>query len=366
MVYPVITPEERREKLRIPSGKIRLVLDTDAKNEVDDQFAIVWALLSQERFQVEAMYAAPFSHDCLARFFTSGDIRNASGLTYAEDPASGMQQSYEEIRKLYQMLGLCPEHRVFRGSATYLQGDKPVASEAAQDLAARAMAGSEPLYVVATGAATNIASAILQNPDTIRKIVVVWLGGQPLAFGHGIEFNLMQDVRAAQVLFESGVPLVHIPCMNVASHLTVSKDEIENHVMTCGAVGRYLGQSVLDAFANPQGAIRALPMFRKSYLLGREDADEGYFAKFHTEHVAWSRTIWDISAVAFLKNPAWTPSTLVPAPALGEDMRWKEKGYAHEIRAVNYCYRDMIFGDLFACIRSFAEKGGIVQEGEGS
>ena len=42
----------RRERLTVPTGKIRLVIDTDAKNEVDDQFAIAWALRSPERFQV--------------------------------------------------------------------------------------------------------------------------------------------------------------------------------------------------------------------------------------------------------------------------------------------------------------------------
>ena len=52
----------RRQKLTIPGGRLRIVIDSDAKNEVDDQFAIAWALRSPERFQIEAVYAAPFSH----------------------------------------------------------------------------------------------------------------------------------------------------------------------------------------------------------------------------------------------------------------------------------------------------------------
>ena len=43
--------EERKKRLQIPTGRLRLVIDTDAKNEVDDQFAIAWALRSPERFQ---------------------------------------------------------------------------------------------------------------------------------------------------------------------------------------------------------------------------------------------------------------------------------------------------------------------------
>ena len=61
-------------------------------------------------------------------------------------------------------------------------------SEAARDLIRRALSGDEPLYVAAIGAPTNIASAIMMEPEIIRKIVVVWLGGQPVHFGHGVEF----------------------------------------------------------------------------------------------------------------------------------------------------------------------------------
>ena len=61
-MYHPLTQEEIRSRLTIPTGKLRLVIDTDAKNEVDDQFAIAWALRSKERFSVEAVYAAPFSH----------------------------------------------------------------------------------------------------------------------------------------------------------------------------------------------------------------------------------------------------------------------------------------------------------------
>lgn len=57
--FPVIPLPERKARLDIPAGRIRLVIDTDTKNEVDDQFAISWALRSPDRFRVEAVYAAP-------------------------------------------------------------------------------------------------------------------------------------------------------------------------------------------------------------------------------------------------------------------------------------------------------------------
>lgn len=51
MKYPVITPEERRQRLEPPRKKIHAVIDSDTYNEVDDQFAISYAMLSPEKYR---------------------------------------------------------------------------------------------------------------------------------------------------------------------------------------------------------------------------------------------------------------------------------------------------------------------------
>ena len=58
-----ISPEERKKRLSLPKGKLTCVIDSDTYNEVDDQFAISYALLSPERLDVKAVYAAPFSSE---------------------------------------------------------------------------------------------------------------------------------------------------------------------------------------------------------------------------------------------------------------------------------------------------------------
>ena len=59
--FPYISDERRMEMLAPQPGRVRVVIDTDAANEVDDQFAITWGLLSPERLDIEAIVAAPFS-----------------------------------------------------------------------------------------------------------------------------------------------------------------------------------------------------------------------------------------------------------------------------------------------------------------
>ena len=94
-----------------------------------------------------------------------------------------MEKSYDEILRLLDFLNVSAEGFVYRGSRAFL-ADKaaPVQSDAATDMIERAMASSteEPLYVVAVGAITNVASAILIEPEIIKRIVIVWLGGNPL------------------------------------------------------------------------------------------------------------------------------------------------------------------------------------------
>ena len=46
--------ETYMKKLEAPKGKIDVVLDTDAFNEIDDQFAISYMLLSKEKLNCKA------------------------------------------------------------------------------------------------------------------------------------------------------------------------------------------------------------------------------------------------------------------------------------------------------------------------
>ena len=337
---------QRRKRLTIPAGKIRLVIDSDAKNEIDDQFAIAWALRSPERFDVEAVYAAPFSHTVFHKNLGNPDY------PIWEDPAVGMEQSYEEILRIYDILGMDAKDRVFRGATRYLPEDRePVCSEAVEDLIRRGMEGEGVLYVASIGACTNIASALLLEPALVERIVVVWLGGQPPYFNHGYEFNMGQDIRAAKHLFDCGVPLVWVPCMNVASLLSFSDDEARAKLNGKSKIGTYLTDIILAQFTGMEKALTRARTHRTLQLKGREDQSEAYFSQFASSHVAWSRTVWDVSTIAFLKNPGWVQSMLMPSPRLSDDCTWEAPDAArHCIRVANYCQRDLIFGDLVSCL----------------
>jgi purine nucleosidase len=280
-----------------PAGTVRAVVDTDTYNEIDDQFAVVYALLSPERIRVEALYAAPF------------DNERATG------PEDGMLQSHAELRRLLDRL---PQHRstpVHHGSRSWLPApDRPVPSPAATDLIQRAGAADGPLFVVTIGAPTNVASALLMEPGIADRIVVVWLGGNPGYWHRAVEFNVEQDLHASHVLLDSGVPLVHVPCRNVTEHLRTTQAEIERFVRGGSAIGDYLA----DIYA-------------------------GYFS----DHFARSKALWDVGAVAWLVNPDWVPTAAVHSPLLTREGTWSHDPRRHLIREALWADRDLIFADLF-------------------
>ncbi len=61
--FPKLSKEILLNNLSLPSGKNKMILDTDTANEIDDQFALAWTLLSTicfPRFS-NCLISAPFS-----------------------------------------------------------------------------------------------------------------------------------------------------------------------------------------------------------------------------------------------------------------------------------------------------------------
>ena len=96
--------EQLKKNLRPPKGKIDVVLDTDAYNEIDDQFAITYMMRSKDKLNVKAISAAPFY--------------NENSIS----PEDGMEKSYNEINMLLKMIGEEGTRvNVFRGARMYLK-----------------------------------------------------------------------------------------------------------------------------------------------------------------------------------------------------------------------------------------------------
>lgn len=303
-----LSPEELISKLRWPEKPVDMVLDTDTYNEIDDQFALVYALLSPERMNVKAVYAAPFHNK-----------RSSS-------PGDGMEKSYEEILRLLDFMEVPAEGFAFRGSDKCLPDkETPVQSEAVDHLIAlaRSREDNDPLYVVAIGAITNIASALIAAPDIARKIVILWLGGAPSYWHTAHEFNLSGDVLASQHIFDCGAPLVQFPCQNVAQALTSTNAEMERFAKGRGKVGDYL----FEIFSTYHGN------------MGKPGV---------------SKVVWDIAPIGWLVGEGGFDSCIKPSLVLNSEQTYSQDLRRHPMREILRVSRDVVYRDLFAKLDKLA------------
>lgn len=296
-----MTDSQRLEMLQWRDGAIDIILDTDAATEVDDPFAIAYLLLSPERFRLQAIYAAPFAMN-----------------ERAKDPAVGMEMSYKEILHMMQLCHkeqVCP---VYRGAEKWLTeaGDEAyVESQAAEDLVqkSRMHTASNPLYVLGIGAGTNIALALLKDPSIVERIVVIWLAGDDFHNSPNV-YNIYQDKKAAQVILDSGVPLLYVPCNYVTSHMITSAPELEVCIGGKNQLCDYLVKIVQE---------------------------------YGTDLFAWGKTIWDLGAAGILYKKEWSKWEIGPAPIITDQLTFSYDPARHLIACVRSLDRDAIFRDAF-------------------
>ena len=306
---PVQTDQSLLMKhLQRPTGPVDVVLDTDTYNEIDDQYALAYLVLNPEKLHLKAIFAAPFA--------------NAKADTAAE----GMEKSYREIENILTLMDRRDLLDIAcRGSTAYLPDEKtPVDSPAARRLVelARSHSPEDPLYVIAIAAITNVASALLLDPSIRDNIVVVWLGGHALHYHDNHEFNLMQDVAGARVLFGCGCAVVLLPGMGVVSAFATTESELRENIKGKNKLCDYL----------------------YSYTTSECKAD--------SKVPCWSKPIWDVTAVGWLLGE-YTLDEYITSPIPEYDHRWGSDPRRHTVRYVYHIKRDLLFNDLFEKLRSF-------------
>lgn len=276
----------------------KVILDTDTYNEVDDQYALAYAMLSPERVDLLAVTAAPFYNS-----------RSTS-------PADGMEKSYNEALQIRSLIDPDSKVPVYRGSTTYLPSAKePVESEAADAIIRLVRESEETVYIVAIGAITNVASALIKAPDIAEKAVVVWLGGHATHWQNNREFNLYQDIPAAQVIFNSSIPFIQIPCNGVCSAFHTTIPELEYYLKDKNPLCDYLIKEIHE-----------------------------YNSK---NRKAWSKVIWDVTAMAAIVNPETLDMVEIPRPIVTSDSNYAFDSARPHYLYVRHIKRDALYAVLF-------------------
>lgn len=213
---------------------LRVIIDTDAGAEIDDQHALALALGSPGRLRLEGIIAAHF-----------GDSGGSGGI----------EKSYAEIERVLEKAGMTGKVPVRRGAEPFTFRDRPPDSEGVRFILDRARTATpdEPLWLVLLGPATDAAAALLRDPAIADRLVVFWHGRTqwPVRCWN---FNVWNDAKAARLLFD-------LPCrfilFDTGTYLTISPEESGRRFQPLGPLGAYLQEirSRKPGFLSPRKAM---------------------------------------------------------------------------------------------------------------
>lgn len=297
------------------SAKIRVIIDSDANNELDDQHAIAYTLFSGDVFDVEGV--------------TVNRTRNGGNVS----------KHHEEAERVVKLCGLDKDIKVYTGAdGNFDQIMDKVGqpefdgSEAVNFIIERAHAeNGRKLVLVPVGKLTNIALALKKDPSIASKIRIVWLGSNYPDPG---EYNQDNDLPSVNYVLECDVPfeiaLVRYGKPSGTDAVRASLKEIKERMPGLGpqitepVVGRHGGE------------------FRNF-----GDYSVNLFVKMGHE----SRALFDMAAVAVVKNPGWASTITIPAPIL-DGKNWKERpDNPRRITLWENFDRDAIMADFYKTMR---------------
>ena len=262
------------------SQKMRIILDTDANNELDDQHAIAYLLFN-------------------------GDIFDVEGITVNRTKSGGGIE--EHLKEAERVVQLCNSKvKVYKGADRSFDEIKDQVnrsdfdgSDAVNFIIKRAkVRTNRKLVLMPIGKLTNIALALYKDPSIASNIRIVWLGSNYPEPG---EYNQNDDISSLNYLLDKDVSfeIVTVRYGKPSGTAAVLADlaTIEEKMPGLGpnisvpVMGRH-GTS----FSN--FGDYSVNLFRNTKLYG--------------EHK--SRSLFDMAAVAIVKNPSWARPTVIPAP----------------------------------------------------
>lgn len=294
-------------------GRTAVIFDNDFAGDPDGLYALA-QMMRCTSIDVKALVC---SH------LHEGENWSTPG---APSPSSGV----EEVRKLQQVMQADWTMPVVMGSDVALTDTlTPIRSLGAQQIVDEAMKhdAKDPLFVLAGGGLTEIASAWLLNPDIESRIVLVWIGGEEYPGTmptprEDYEYNTTIDICAAQVVFNrSRIPIWQIP-RNAYRLCLISYHTLTNRLQA-SATGQYLNAK-LQRFVGPGANAEA-------YVLGDSPL----------VLVTALRTNWEPDASSSIYE--WRDR-----PTVADDGHFRFSANSNKVRVYRSLDTYLMFEDMFA------------------
>jgi purine nucleosidase len=267
--------------------KTRVILDTDANNELDDQHAIAYMLLNGNDFDVEGI--------TVNRTSNGGDING----------------HYDEANRIVKLCDLDSRIHIYRGASGNYEAIKDHVNEPTFDgsdavdfIIERAKAQDErKLVLIPVGKLTNISLALRKDPSIIPNIRIVWLGSNYPDPG---EYNFVNDIPSIDPILESDVDFEMVM---VRYGKPSGTDAVKAYLKDIRKIMPGKGPHIAETVIGRHGG----------EFNNFGDYSVSLFKNFREENS--SRPLFDMAAVAIVKNAKWADRVVLPAPKF-QDKKW--------------------------------------------
>jgi len=183
-----------------------VIFDTDIGTDIDDAYALA-ALI--HRPELELVGVTTVSSDAVARARLAAKLLHVAGGRWARVPVyAGISTPVQYMKQVDWAKGFASPSLHESGGIQFM----------------RAQVDARPgaITLIAVGELTNIAALLQSEPGIAKKIRAIALMGGSIYRGYAAgskpepEWNIKSNAKAAQVVFESGVPLLVAPLDSTA------------------------------------------------------------------------------------------------------------------------------------------------------
>ena len=286
---------EKKQDTMVPvpnaanENRIKVIFDTDANNELDDQHALAYLLFNGKSFDMDLV--------TVNATFNGGDI----------------QGHYDEALRVLQLCNAEDKVRLIKGAnsgfseITKVWNPEDFDGKEAVDAILNSTR-KEDVIVVAVGKLTNIALALKKEPDFAKRTRVVWLGSNYPEPG---EYNQVNDTVALNYVLKSDIPFEMVTVRygdpSGTDAVSVTQEEINTRMPGLGL------KASMDVTGRHGGTFSNFGDYSVSLFK---------YIDYHGDPP--SRALFDMVALAILKNPDWGNLKEIPAPILIDDV-WVER-----------------------------------------